>query len=61
MSLQQRHKNKAEAAQKLVSLMNRSCRLQFRSVKGDPVVFAKDEFIKHGVTVESLAKLKACL
>jgi acetyl-CoA C-acetyltransferase len=50
--------NKAEAAQKAGKFDAQIVPVTIPQRKGDPVVFAKDEFIKHGVTVESLAKLK---
>ncbi|TXJ03495.1 MAG: acetyl-CoA C-acetyltransferase [Neisseriales bacterium] len=50
--------NKAEAAQKAGKFDEQIVPVTIPQRKGDPVVFAKDEFIKHGVTVESLAKLK---
>lgn len=50
--------NKAEAAQKAGKFDEQIVPVTIPQRKGDPVVFAKDEFIKHGVTVEALAKLK---
>lgn len=50
--------NKAEAAQKAGKFDAQIVAITIPQRKGDPVVFNKDEFIKHGVTVESLAKLR---
>ncbi|RTK94095.1 MAG: acetyl-CoA C-acetyltransferase [Neisseriaceae bacterium] len=50
--------NKAEAAQKAGKFDNQIVPVTIPQRKGDPIVFAKDEFVKHGVTVEALAKLK---
>lgn len=50
--------NKAEAAQKSGKFDTQIVPISIPQRKGDPVVFAKDEFIKSGVTVDSLAKLK---
>lgn len=50
--------NKAEAAQKAGKFDAQIVPISIPQRKGDPVVFAKDEFIKAGVTIESLAKLK---
>lgn len=50
--------NKAEAAQKAGKFDAQIVPITIPQRKGDPIVFAKDEFIKSGVTVESLAKLK---
>ena len=36
----------------------RSCPSRSRSKKGDPIVFAADEFVKHGTTPKSLAGLR---
>lgn len=50
--------NKAEAAQKAGKFDAQIVPVTIPQRKGDPIVFAKDEFIKSGVTVEGLAKLK---
>lgn len=50
--------NKAEAAQKAGKFDSQIVPVTIPQRKGDPIVFAKDEFVKHGVTVEALAKLK---
>lgn len=50
--------NKAEAAQKAGKFDTQIVPVTIPQRKGDPIVFAKDEFIKSGVTVEGLAKLK---
>ncbi|AUR51094.1 acetyl-CoA C-acetyltransferase [Aquella oligotrophica] len=50
--------NKAEAAQKAGKFDAEIAPVTIPQRKGDPVVFAKDEFIKPGVTVDALAKLK---
>lgn len=50
--------NKAEAAQKAGKFDTQIVPVTIPQRKGDPIVFAKDEFIKSGVTIEGLAKLK---
>jgi acetyl-CoA C-acetyltransferase len=50
--------NKAEAAQKAGKFDSQIVPVTIPQRKGDPIIFAKDEFVKHGVTVEALAKLK---
>ena len=50
--------NKAEAAQKAGRFDAQIVPISIPQRKGDPVVFAKDEFIKAGATAEGLAKLK---
>lgn len=50
--------NKAESAQKAGKFDAQIVPVTIPQRKGDPIVFAKDEFIKSGVTVEGLAKLK---
>jgi acetyl-CoA C-acetyltransferase len=50
--------NKAEAAQKAGKFDAQIVPITIPQRKGDPIVFAKDEFIKAGATVEGLAKLK---
>ena len=49
--------NKAEAAQKAGKFKDEIVPIEIPSKKG-PTVFDSDEFIKHGVTVESLAGLR---
>lgn len=50
--------NKAEAAQKDGKFDEQIVPISIPQRKGDPIVFAKDEFIKSGVTLDGLAKLK---
>lgn len=50
--------NKAEAAQKAGKFDAQIVPITIPQRKGDPVVFAKDEYIKYGATVEAMAKLK---
>lgn len=50
--------NKAEAAQKAGKFDTQIVPISIPQRKGDPIVFAKDEFIKAGVTADGLAKLK---
>ena len=49
--------NKAEAAQKAGKFKDEICPVTIKGRKGDTVVDA-DEYIKHGVTLEGLAKLR---
>lgn len=49
---------KAEAAQKAGNFDNEITPVSIPQRKGDPVVFAVDEFPRHGTTAESLAKLR---
>ncbi|EON10680.1 acetyl-CoA C-acetyltransferase [Pandoraea sp. SD6-2] len=50
--------NKAEAAQKAGRFDAEIVPVSIPQRKGDPVVFKTDEFVRHGVTAESLAGLK---
>ncbi|BET10310.1 acetyl-CoA C-acetyltransferase [Pandoraea sputorum] len=50
--------NKAEAAQKAGRFDAEIVPVSIPQRKGDPVVFNTDEFVRHGVTAESLAGLK---
>jgi acetyl-CoA C-acetyltransferase len=50
--------NKAEAAQKAGRFKDEIIPVPIPQRKGDPVMFAEDEFIRAGVTLESLASLK---
>jgi acetyl-CoA C-acetyltransferase len=50
--------NKAEAAQKSGRFDDEIVPVEIPQRKGDPVRFATDEFVRHGVTAESLAGLK---
>jgi acetyl-CoA C-acetyltransferase len=50
--------NKAEAAQKSGRFNDEIVPVQIPQKKGDPVAFATDEFVRHGVTAEALAGLK---
>ena len=49
--------NKAEAAQKAGKFKDEICPVTIKGKKGDTVV-DQDEYIKHGVTLEGLAKLR---
>lgn len=50
--------NKAEAAQKANKFDDEIAPVTIPQRKGDPVVFAKDEFPKHGATAAGLGKLR---
>jgi acetyl-CoA C-acetyltransferase len=50
--------NKAEAAQKSGRFDDEITPIEIAQRKGDPIRFATDEFVRHGVTAESLAGLK---
>jgi acetyl-CoA C-acetyltransferase len=50
--------NKAEAAQKAGKFEAEILPFPIPQKKGDPVLFATDEFIRHGATLESLKGLK---
>ncbi|AIO41916.1 acetyl-CoA C-acetyltransferase family protein [Burkholderia cenocepacia] len=50
--------NKAEAAQKAGRFNDEIVPVAIPQRKGEPVQFATDEFVRHGVTAESLAGLK---
>lgn len=50
--------NKAEAAQKAGRFADEIVPVMLPQKKGDQVAFATDEFVRHGVTAESLAGLR---
>ena len=50
--------NKAEAAQKAGRFHEEIVPVMLPQKKGDPVAFATDEFVRHGVTAESLGGLR---
>jgi acetyl-CoA C-acetyltransferase len=50
--------NKAEAAQKAGRFTDEIVPVMLPQRKGDPIVFATDEFVRHGVTAESLGGLR---
>lgn len=50
--------NKAEAAQKAGRFDEEIVSIEIPQRKGEPLRFATDEFVRHGVTAESLAGLK---
>jgi acetyl-CoA C-acetyltransferase len=50
---------KAEAAQKAGKFDEEIIPIEIPQRRGDPVVFAADEFPRHGTTAESLGKLRA--
>ncbi|MCE1161469.1 MAG: acetyl-CoA C-acetyltransferase [Thiomonas sp.] len=50
--------NKAEAAQKAGRFADEIVPVMLPQKKGDPVAFAADEFVRHGVTAESLGGLR---
>jgi acetyl-CoA C-acetyltransferase len=50
--------NKAEAAQKAGRFDDEIVPVEIPQRKGDPLVFKTDEFVRHGVTADSLAGLK---
>lgn len=50
--------NKAEAAQKAGKFNDEIVSIEIPQRKGDPIMFSADEFPKHGLTLEQLAKLK---
>ncbi len=50
--------NRAEAAQKAGKFAAEIVPVAVPQRKGDPVMFDSDEFIKHGATLEGLAKLR---
>ncbi len=51
--------NKAEAAQNANKFDDQIIPVEIPQRRGDPVVFNKDEFPKHGTTAEGLGKLRA--
>ncbi|HEY9101551.1 acetyl-CoA C-acetyltransferase [Chitinimonas sp.] len=50
--------NKAEAAQKAGKFNDEITPVLVPQRKGDPISFASDEYIKHGTTMDALAKLR---
>jgi acetyl-CoA C-acetyltransferase len=50
--------NKAEAAQKAGRFDDEIVPVEIPQRKGDPLIFKTDEFVRHGVTADSLAGLK---
>ncbi|WP_079419849.1 acetyl-CoA C-acetyltransferase [Thiomonas intermedia] len=50
--------NKAEAAQKAGRFADEIVPVMLPQKKGDPMAFATDEFVRHGVTAESLGGLR---
>ena len=50
--------NKAEAAQKAGKFDSQICPVEIPQRKGDPIVFAKDEFIRYGVTQDMLSGMR---
>jgi acetyl-CoA C-acetyltransferase len=50
--------NKAEAAQKTGRFRDEIVAVTIPQRKGDPVVFAQDEFVRHGATLASMSGLK---
>jgi len=50
--------NKAEAAQKSGRFNDEIVPIEIPQRKGEPLKFATDEFVRHGVTAESLSSLK---
>lgn len=50
--------NKAEAAQKEGRFKDEIVPVEIPQRKGDPIIFADDEFPKHGLTIDKLAKLR---
>lgn len=51
--------NRAEAATKAGRFNDEIVPVEIPQRKGDPILFSNDEFIRHGLTLEQLAKLKA--
>ncbi|AKH20695.1 acetyl-CoA C-acetyltransferase [Sedimenticola thiotaurini] len=49
---------KTEAAQKADRFQDEIIPLEIPQRKGDPIIFKKDEFPRHGTTAETLAKLR---
>lgn len=54
----QKSQAKAEIAQKKGVFSDEIIPVEIPQRKGDPIVFSNDEFPKHGLTIEALAKLK---
>jgi acetyl-CoA C-acetyltransferase len=50
--------NKTEAAQKAGKFKDEIVPVEIPQRKADPIIFADDEFPKHGLTIEKLAKLR---
>jgi acetyl-CoA C-acetyltransferase len=50
--------NKTEAAQKEGKFKDEIVPVEIPQRKGDPIIFADDEFPKHGLTIDKLAKLR---
>lgn len=50
--------NKAEAAQKSGRFNDEIVPILIPQLKGDPIAFSQDEFVRHGATLESMAGLK---
>jgi acetyl-CoA C-acetyltransferase len=50
--------NKAEAAQKAGKFADEIVPVSIPSRKGDPVLFDRDEFVRHGATLDALTGLK---
>lgn len=50
--------NKAEAAQKAGKFTDEIVPVEIPQRKGDPIIFTDDEFPKHGLTIDKLAKLR---
>ncbi len=50
--------NKTEAAQKVGKFKDEIVPVEIPQRKGDPIIFAEDEFPKHGLTTDKLAKLR---
>ena len=50
--------NKAEAAQKAGKFKDEIVPVEIPQRKGDPILFTQDEFPKHGLTIDQLAKLR---
>lgn len=50
--------NKAEESSRNGKFIKEIVPISIPQKKGDPIVFAKDEFIKSGVTIDALAKLR---
>ncbi|PKP39101.1 MAG: acetyl-CoA C-acyltransferase [Bacteroidetes bacterium HGW-Bacteroidetes-15] len=50
--------NKTEAAQKEGKFKDEIVPVEIPQRKGDPIIFADDEFPKHGLTIDKLSKLR---
>ncbi len=53
-----RSQNRAEAAQKAGKFNDEIVPVVIPQRKGDPVIFGEDEFVKHGMSIEKLQKLR---